>query len=129
MPDDANQEKRAAQLLADWRAASRDTVAATGAAKVAEMALVAAAAAEEAALEVEDAANAAVDAVERARKAAARAKTAATEAAKAATWALETARGDKVRAKHDVDVAEKAESEARDRFHEKVDESARRRSG
>jgi hypothetical protein len=47
MPDDAKREKRAAQLLADWRSASRDTAAATGAAKVAEMALAAAASAEE----------------------------------------------------------------------------------
>jgi hypothetical protein len=46
MPDDAKREKRAAQLLADWRLASRDTAAATGAAKVAEMALAAASAEE-----------------------------------------------------------------------------------
>ncbi|HET9497197.1 MAG TPA: hypothetical protein VFP83_02620 [Candidatus Limnocylindria bacterium] len=127
MPDAEKKEKRAAELLADWRAASRDTVAATGAAKVAEMALVAAAAAEEAALEVEEAADAAVDAAERARRASGRAKTAAAEAAKAATWALETAKGDKVRASQGVKAAAQAESEARDLFHDKVDDNAKKR--
>ena len=126
MPDDAKKEKTAAELLADWRAASRDTAAAVGAARVAEMALAAAASAEEAAQEVEAAANAAVEAVERARSAAGRARTAAAEAANAAILAMETAKGDTARAGHEVEVAEKAESGARDRFHEKVDESAGR---
>jgi hypothetical protein len=126
MTDDAKQQKTAAQLLADWRAASRDTVAAVGAARVAEMALVAAASAEEAA---QEAANAAVEAVERPRSATSRARTAAAEAAKAATVALETAEGDKVRAHIDVEAAEEAESDARDRFHDKVEESAREREG
>jgi hypothetical protein len=85
-----------------------------------------AASAEEAA---QEAANAAVEAVERARSAASRARTAAAEAAKAATVALETAEGDKVRAHIDVEAAEEAESDARDRFHDKVEESAREREG
>jgi hypothetical protein len=80
-------------------------------------------------VEVEEAANASVEAVERARRAAARARTAAAEAAIAATLALETAKGDKVQANQDMKAAEKAGSEARDRFHEKVDESARKRQG
>src|SRR5439155_8977683 len=54
------EHKSAADLLADWRAASRDSVAAHTASHVAEMALTAAAAAEKAAKEVEAAAAAAL---------------------------------------------------------------------
>jgi hypothetical protein len=117
MPDDAKEVRTAAQLLADWRAASRDTVAAVGAARVAEMALTAAALAEEAALAVDEAAQAALEAVERARAAAARARSTAVEAAGAAILALEAAKGDQARAGQDVEAAEHAETEARDRFH------------
>ena len=110
--------KSAAELLADWRAAGRDTAAAHAAASVAELALKAAAAAEEAAVEVEAAAQAARDAVERAMGAAARAKRAASEAAESASVYLAGAEADKVRANHVSEVAEEAEAAARDRFHE-----------
>jgi hypothetical protein len=117
VPRNPDSPKTAAEMLAEWRAAGRDAVAARAAARVAELALKAAAAAEEAATEVEAAAQAAVESVERARSAATRAGVAALQAAEAASLALESAGGEKVRANHDVDVAEQAESEARDAFH------------
>jgi hypothetical protein len=73
-----------AELLADWRAAERDAVAAREAARIATLALEAARAAEEAALETETAANAASEAVERALQAAGSARRAASQAAEAA---------------------------------------------
>lgn len=106
-----------ADLLAGWRSAERDSVAARDAAHIATLALVAAEAAEEAATEVEAAADAAAEAVEKARAATARASRAASEAAEAAKTALSSAQGDKVRANHVVVEAEQAEGEARDRFH------------
>jgi hypothetical protein len=115
--------KSTQNLLADWRAAGRDTVAARAAARVAGLALEAATAAEEAANEVEAAARGALDAVDKARSAALRAKAAAGQAAEAAQFLLEGAKGDKVRANHDVQVAEAAEGFARDAFHE-VEEDA-----
>lgn len=110
--------RSAADLLADWRAADRDAVAARDAAKVASLALAASASAEEAAAEVEVAVEAALEAVERARAAAGRAREAATQAAEAATIALSTAEGDKVRADIQVRATEEAETAAKDRFHE-----------
>jgi uncharacterized protein involved in type VI secretion and phage assembly len=107
----------AAELLADWRAAGRDAVAARAAAKIAAMALEAASSAEEAAAEVETAARAALMAVESARALAAKARHAASEAALAAAAMLEQAGGDKVRANHDVDIADQAEKEAAEAFH------------
>jgi hypothetical protein len=118
VPSNPDRPKTAAELLAAWRAAGRDSVAARAAAGVAELALKAAAAAEEAATEVEAAAEAAVEAVQRARAAATRARAAALQAAEASSLALESARGDKVRANHDVEEADVAESGARDAFHE-----------
>ena len=118
MPRTSDRPKTAAEMLAEWRAAGRDTVAARAAASVAALALKAAAAAEEAATEVEAAAEAAVEAVERARAAASRARAAAGQAAEASSLALASARGDKVRANHDVEEADLAESEARDAFHQ-----------
>ena len=70
MASDPTKHTTAAELLADWRSAGRDTAAAHAAEKVAELALVAAAHAEEAANEVEVAAAAALEAVERAQNAA-----------------------------------------------------------
>lgn len=110
--------KSTADLLADWRAAGRDTVAAKAAANVAALALEAATAAEEAANEVEAAARGALDAVEKARSAAASARDAAMHAAAAAALILEGAKGDTDRATRGVNLAEQAESDARDAFHE-----------
>lgn len=118
MSEESEENKSAAELLAEWRAAGRDVVAARAGARVAELALVAAAEAESAALEVEQAAEAALHAVEKARAAAARARTAAAEAAVAANSTLAEARSDKRRANHDVDVAEGAEKEAEESFHD-----------
>jgi hypothetical protein len=114
---DKGKHESAAELLADWRAAERDTVAAGSTAKIAALALQAATAAEEAAEEVEAAANAAAEAVERARGAALKARGAAIQAAEAANLALATAEGDKVRANHQLEEAEQAEEAAADRFH------------
>ena len=97
MSKDPNEHHAAGELLADWRAAERDTLAARDAAHIAALALAAAEAAEEAATEVEAAAEAAAEAVERARSAATRARRAAAEAAEAAKTALTSAQGDQVR--------------------------------
>jgi hypothetical protein len=113
-----NDHESLADSLADWRSAERDTVAARSAARVAELALAAAVAAEEAAVEVEAAAASASEAVSRARSAAVRARQAAAQAAEAANLSLTGAQGDKARANHDVEVAEQAEETARDRFHD-----------
>ena len=117
MPDSPDADKSTAELLAEWRAAGRDSVAARAAARVAGMALKAAGAAEEAANEVEAAARAALDSVEKARTAAGMARQAAALAAEAAEHLLAEAKDDKVRANHDVEVTERAESDARDAFH------------
>jgi hypothetical protein len=116
--EDEKTHGSAAELLADWRSAKRDTVAAGQTSQVAILALAAATAAEEAAEAVEAAASAAVEAVERARAAADRARKAAARAAEAAQLAYATAEGDTARAGHAMDKAEKVEVEARDRFHE-----------
>ena len=121
MPIKPDAQSTAAELLGAWRAAGRDTVAAQAAARIAELALSASAAAEEAAGEVEAAAKAALESVEKARSAASKAKAAAARAAEAADLALASAAGDKVRANHDVEVAEEAETKARDAFHAKED--------
>jgi hypothetical protein len=101
----------AAELLAEWRAAVRDTNAARGAAKVAELALTAAAAPK---------------GRQRATLAARRARTAAGQAAGAASLAFAAAEGDKVRADHDIEVAERAEEVAQERFREAEDEAFRK---
>jgi hypothetical protein len=88
----------AAELLGDWRAAERDTVAAKTAASVATLAVAAALAADEAVLEAESAARAAMDAATRAKSAAEHAKNAASHASEAAQIASTTAEGDKARA-------------------------------
>lgn len=118
MAEDEKMHGSAAELLADWRSAERDTVAAGQSSQVAVLALAAATAAEEAAEEVEAAASAAVEAVERARAAADKARKAAARASEAAQLAYATAEGDTARAGHAVDKAAKVEVEARDRFHE-----------
>lgn len=116
--NEPTKNESAGELLADWRSASRDTVAARAAASVARLALAAAEAAEEAANEVEAAATSASQAVDRARAAAIRAREAAAQAAEAAQIALASAEGDKARAAGDVARAEAAETAARERFHE-----------
>ena len=118
MSQKPEQHHAAGELLADWRAAERDTLAARDAANIAALALAAAEAAEEAATEVEAAAEAAAEAVDRARTAATRARRAAAEAAEAAMTALTSAQGDQVRARLTVTDAEAAEGQARDRFHD-----------
>jgi hypothetical protein len=112
----------AAELLGDWRAAGRDTVAARTAASVASLAVAAALAAEEAALEADSAARAAMDAATRAKDAAGAAKRAAAHAAEAGQIAAATSEGDKARADQAVGTAELAEEAARDRFHEAQEE-------
>lgn len=107
----------AAELLADWRSAGRDTVAAKSAAAVAALAVAAAAAAEEAAEETEAAARAAMEAAILAKSAAERAKQAARHAAEAALLFSVTTEGDRARADQAVTEAEHAEQGARDRFH------------
>ena len=118
MSEEREVRKTAAELLADWRAAGRDVVAARAGARVAELALVAAAEAELAAEEVEQAAKAALHAVDRARAAAARARAAASEAADAAHSTLADAQDDKLRANQVVGVAEGAERAAEESFHD-----------
>ena len=122
MSDDPTRHKSTAELLAEWRAAGRDTVAAKAAARIAGLALEAAAAADEAATEVEAAANAALEAVKKARGAADKARKSAKQAAEAAAIVLAGAEGDKVRANHDVETTEHAEADARDAFHHAEDE-------
>jgi hypothetical protein len=117
MSDQPTRPSTASDLLATWRAAERDTVAAHGAARIAELALIAAASAEEAATEVEAAAAAALEAVNKAREAASRARSAAAQAAEAAHLALVSAEADKTQTNHDVAVAQQAEAGARGRFH------------
>jgi hypothetical protein len=118
MAKEPMKHESAGELLADWRAASRDSVAARAAATVAKLALAAADAAEDAANEVELAAAAAAQAVERARTAADRARRAAAQAAEAAQIAMAAAEGDQVRSSEEVNRAESAETHARDRFHD-----------
>lgn len=112
------QRNSAADLLGDWRAAERDSVAARSAASVAELALAAAQAAEEAANETEEAAKLAIEAASRARVAVDFARRAAAHAAEAAQFSLSGAEGDAVRADEEVKRAERAETEARDAFHD-----------
>jgi hypothetical protein len=107
----------AAELLADWRGAKRDSAAATTAAEVATLALEAAQAADEAASETEAAALAAAASVEQALRAASSAKRAAAHAARAAQILLASAEGDKARAHHDVEETQEAEEAAGKRFH------------
>ena len=105
-------------MLSDWRAAERDTVASHTASKVAQLALAAATAAEAAALEVDTAATAAVEALERARSAATQARKAATQAAEAAQLAFATAEGAVVRADAVEERAHVAEDAARERYQQ-----------
>jgi chromosome segregation protein len=108
----------AAELLGDWRAAERDTVAARTAAQVAALAVAAADAAEQAAAETEVAAQAAMDAAVRAKGAAEHAKEAAARAAQAAQLADTNVETELARAARAVTSAELAEEQARDRFHD-----------
>jgi hypothetical protein len=108
----------ASELLADWRSAERDAVAAHEAASVAARAVSAATSAEEAAVEAEAAAQEATDAAARAKDAAERANAAASLAAEAAQIAATTTESDQARADRTVLDADHAEAAARDRFHE-----------
>lgn len=119
----------AQNLLADWRAAERDTVAAKQAVRVAELALNSAQAAEVAAAETEAAAQAAVDAVTSAARSAERARVSANLAAEAARVLTAGAEGEMARATHEVDLAEGAETAARDRFHEAQARDFKKESG
>jgi hypothetical protein len=121
MADEPKRRDTAADLLADWRGAARETVAARNAAHVAQAALQAATAAEEAAREVESAAEAAAIAVERARQATKRALQAAERAATAAKMAISGAEGDQARTAADVVNAQESEQAASDRFHRAQD--------
>lgn len=107
----------AAELIADWRAAGRDTAAAKAAAEVADLALVTARTANQAASEAEVAAHMTAEAAQRALEASTSAKRAAVGASEAAQHFLSIAEGDKVRADYVVEEAEAAEEEAGDRFH------------
>lgn len=115
--DKKRDHSSASELLADWRSAERDSVAAHEAASVAARAVTSAATAEEAAVEAESAAREARDAAVRAKEAADRAKTAATQASEAAQLAATRTEGDQARADQTVIDTDDAESEARDRFH------------
>ena len=110
-------EHSASELLADWRSAGRDSVAAHEAASVAARAVTAAATAEEAAVEAESAAREATDAAARAKGAAERAKIAASQAAETAQLAAATTDDDQARAEQTVLETDHAEGAARDRFH------------
>jgi hypothetical protein len=112
----------AEELLADWRSAERDSVAAHNAASVAARAVSAAATAEEAALEAESAAREATDAAARAKEAAERAKTAASQAALTAQQAADTTEDDQAKADQTALDADHAEGQARDRFHAAQDD-------
>jgi hypothetical protein len=114
---DAKHES-ASELLAGWRSAERDSVAAHEAASVAARAVTAAAAAENAAVGAETAAREATEAAARAKEAAERARVAAAQAAEAAQLASATTEDDQARADETVVEADRAETKARDRFHE-----------
>jgi chromosome segregation protein len=111
----------AADLLAEWRAAGRDTVAAQNAVAVSKRALEVADAAEQAARETHEAADAAKQAAERAREAAAQARRSASLAAESAQLAHASAQGDAARADQVLQAAEIAEATARARFNRVVD--------
>jgi hypothetical protein len=108
----------AAKLLGNWRAAERDTIAARGAATVAQLALAAAHAAEDAANETEEAAKAAIEVATQAKGAVEHARKAAAAAAEASQLAMAGAEGDAARADEEVQRANKAETVARDAFHD-----------
>ena len=116
--DPGTEHESAADLLGEWRAAERDSVAARTAATVAALAVATAGAAERAAGEAAIAGEAAMEAARRAKEAAEHARKAATQAADAARLTHGTAEGDQARAYEAVANAEQAETEARDRFHE-----------
>ena len=122
MAEQPEKHESASELLADWRSAERDTIAARTASRIATLALAAAEAAEEAANAVEAAASSAAEAVETARGAASRARRAAAEAAEAAQLAFASAEGDEARAGVDVQKAEATETAARDAFHKAEDQ-------
>jgi hypothetical protein len=111
------QDEMAAERLAQWRGAERDTAAARGVLSMADLALLAADSAMEAALAVEEAARLAVEAADRARLAAQQARKAARGAASISQDAFATAEGDKARAQQSLARAEEAEERARGRYH------------
>lgn len=106
-----------AGLLADWRAAGRDVVAARAAQAVAALALKSAAAAEKAAVQTQKSATAALSAARQAQSAAASAQKASTQAAEAARLVSAMAERDKVAANHAAEEAGDIEDAARERFH------------
>jgi hypothetical protein len=111
LPDDTKplQKRSAANLLGDWRAAERDSVAARDSAEVATLAATAADTAARAAEETAEAARLALEAATRAERA-------ARETADAARILSRTATADKAGADEAVARAEAAEAHARDAF-------------
>ena len=128
MANDQRKES-AADLLGDWRAAERDTVAAKAARRVASLAHTAAAAAEEAANETNEAARLAQEAANRAQAAAERARHAAQAAMEAAQLAAVTGEGDEVRAGQALADAEAAETAARERYHDAEQQGFPKKAG
>ena len=112
MADESNRLDKgsAARLLSDWRAAERDSVAARASAEVASLAAAAAQTAEQAALETAEAARLALDAATRAEQA-------ARATADAARIVSSTTAAEKVASDEAVTQADAAEAEARDAFH------------
>jgi len=104
----------AARLLSDWRAAERDAVAARASAEVASLAADAAQTADRAAQETAEAARLALDAASRAERA-------ATATADAARIVASTMAAKKVASDDAVTEADAVEAEARDAFHEAQD--------
>ena len=113
MADEAKRmdQGSAARLLGDWRAAERDTVAARESAEVATLAATAAQTAERAATETAESARLALEAATRAERA-------ARETADAARIVASSTAADKVAADEGVTLAVADEADARDRFHE-----------
>jgi hypothetical protein len=104
-------EPKRSELLADLRAAERDSAAARDAARVAALAFEAASAAEQAAIHAREAASSAM-------AAAANAKKASDLAMDAVTMASSTAEGDVARADQAIGWTAAAEGVARQRYQD-----------
>jgi hypothetical protein len=106
------------ELLAGWRGAQRDSIAARNAAEVARRAMKAAVEADEAATEAQEAAHLAVMAADKATEAARKAKRAAIQVLEDGRLLLASAQGDVARAEIEVRDADAAEKRAHRRFNE-----------
>ena len=118
MAKDHRRPPSAADLLGDWRAAERDTVAATAALSVAELALAAALATKQSAAETDRSAQAAVALAKEAQQAAEQAAAATTQASETAIMLAAKAGDEQIQAAAALAAATAAEDLARDRFHE-----------